>query len=236
MKISTLFALATGLLVAALPSTQAAVGLMNLSATFTGTAPAVSPALQVRFEDGFGANVVRITMDATNLTGNEFVSNWFLNVNPLIDPATLSFSLVSAPGVPSFGVSNILKGANAYRADGDGFYDLEFDFPPPPGSFAAKFTSGEKVVVDAYRSSGLAFSDFFFLSAPAGPGNPGPFYAAAHVQGIGAGNDSGWIGTGSADITAIPEPASGAMLAASTVFAALWLRRRIRPATASLAG
>jgi uncharacterized protein (TIGR03382 family) len=59
----------------------------------------------------------------------------------------------------------------------------------------------------------LVATDFQFLSAPAG--GHGPFYVAAHVQGIGAeGDDSGWVTT--------PEPTTFTLAA----LAALALLRR----------
>ncbi len=110
-----------------------------------------------------------------------------------------------------------------FKADGDGWFDIQFDFPPPPGSFAAKFTAGESVIYDITSSEAIDVFSFDFSSAPGG-GN-GTFRSAAHVQGIGRdGDDSGWIG----DENVIPEPASVLVwgLLATAFAVAAWRRRK----------
>jgi hypothetical protein len=119
----------------------------------------------------------------------------------------LNFAVVGTPGsVPN----SILTGVNAFQADGDGKFDVLFDFPPPPGSTAARFTAGETVVYDiTYTGIGsLSAHSFRFPSAPGG--GHGPFTSAAHVQRIGISDeDSGWIGdTGLNNHMIVPEPAA----------------------------
>jgi hypothetical protein len=161
---------------------------------------------------------VRVTFDAANLVDDEFISGWYLNLNPAFIPVELSFAIIN-PNPTDLTLTNIATGLNAFQADGNGRYDVFFDFPPPPGSFAAKFTSGEKVIVDVTRAAGLTVSDFLYESATGG-GN-GVHYAAAHVQGIG--NDSGWVGA-----TAIPEPSAyAAALSGLALVGALVFRKRM---------
>jgi hypothetical protein len=65
----------------------------------------------------------------------------------------------------------------------------------------------------------LTASSFNFLSAP--DGGHGPFYTAAHVQGIGIdGNFSGWV--------TVPEPATWALVTTGGAGLALAARRRWR--------
>ena len=122
-----------------------------------------------------------------------------------LDPKQLTFTVVdNTDSVPN----SILVGIDAFQADGDGKFDILFDFPPPPGTFNEKFTAGEKVIYDITYTAPITVAAFDFYSAPAG--GKGPFKSAAHVLGIGNdGNDSGWIGTG-VGTTVIPEP--GTML------------------------
>ena len=141
----------------------------------------------------------------------EFVSAVYVNFNPALDPDDLTIT----PFDQSASAPSISTGTNAFKADGDGFFDILFDFPPPPGSSAAKFTAGESVVFDLSFTSPIDVSDFDFDSAPGG-GN-GSYRGAAHVQGIGAGgNDSGWIGNGAS----VPEPAVAALLAGALLLIA----------------
>lgn len=89
----------------------------------------------------------------------------------------------------------------AYKADGDGLYDISFDMPPPPGDLASRLTNGEKLIYDIGYTSAINVSSFKFFSAP--DGGQGAYLAAAHIQGIGDGSatNSGWVGV-------VPEPIS----------------------------
>ena len=90
-------------------------------------------------------------------------------------------------------------GENLYMADGDGFYDINFDFPPPPGT--DKFWSGEESVWLISYTGDIDVHSFDFGSEG---GSKGSFTSAAHVQGIDGDPDSGWIGSG--DDTPPPPP------------------------------
>jgi hypothetical protein len=188
--------LCTSVLSAALfaASAQAGAVTFSLGTEFSGaTAPeGPAPWLTATFDDSYGGpNTVRLTMTAGGLTDNEFVGKWYFNLDPALTPAGLSFAPVSSGAT----VNGINTGVNAFQADGDGSFDIEFDFAPPPGNFASKFTAGESVIYDITYTSALLASSFDFGSAPGG-GN-GTYRSAAHVQGIGPqNNDSGWIGGG----------------------------------------
>jgi hypothetical protein len=171
---------------------------MNLNFEFSGaTQPAGSaPWLTAKFENNadngaIPVGAVRLTMSAANLVANEFAALWYFNLNPSLTPGLLTFTPVSIGAVASVGIST---GVDAFKADGDGWFDISFDFPPPPGAFAGKFTSGESVVYDiTYGGAGFGVNSFSFSSVPGG-GN-GTYRTAAHVQGIGSSaSGSGWIG------------------------------------------
>lgn len=192
----------TSFVVPAAPA-RAALLTLDLSVEFSsGVDPeGVSPWVTATFDDSFGgANTVRLTMSNTNLVDQEFVSEWSFNFDPALDPTLLSIFSVDI-GASTPGVS---AGANLFKADGDGFFDILFDFPPPPGSFAAEFTAGEQVVFDLTYVAPISASSFDFFSVMGG--GTGTYRGAAHVQAIGSYDDgSGWIGDPGASV---PEPAS----------------------------
>ncbi len=174
----------------------------NYDVVFSGDTPGGSaPYLTATFDDTadtFGANSVRLTMSAGNLVEKEFISEWYFNFDPALNPTLLSFSVVGTPGSTP---NNINTGNDAYKADGSGIYDILFDFPPPQGNFNAKFTSGETVTYDIEYSSPISVSSFNFFSVDDTiGGGQGNFIAAAHIQGIPSA-DSGFVG-------AVPEPIS----------------------------
>jgi len=113
---------------------QASVAIFQLNTEFSGaTDPqGTAPWLTATFDDSFGGpNTVRLTISAANLVSSEFASELSFNLNPAFDPTDLTFSIVSNPTALALG--DIETGINAFTADGDGDYDLLFDFPPPPG-------------------------------------------------------------------------------------------------------
>src|SRR6185503_10467667 len=91
--------------------------------------------------------------------------------------------------VPTLSNGAITEGVNAFKADGDGKYDVLFQFSTTPGD---SFTGGEQISYLITGITGLDAMDFYrFLSLPAG--GHGPFFAAGHVQAISYGEGSGWI-------------------------------------------
>ncbi len=191
-----------------------------LDVEFSGGADPLGPTpwLSITFDDSFGgATDVRITIDALNLAGSEFASGVYVNFDSALDPTLLSFVAVDN----SDSVPTISTGIDAFKADGDGFFDILFDFPTSSG---AEFGSGESVIYDISYTAAIAESSFDFDSAPGG-GN-GTFKAAAHVQSIGTGGESGWIGSTGA---LVPEPNSALLLVSGLLgLAFAGSRRRVR--------
>lgn len=171
-----------------------------------GTEPVgARPWVLATFDDRFGgSDTVRLTVDAKNLTGGERVKEFLFNFDPALNATDLSFNIVSNPTDLTLGDIDTTNDPfdNKFKAAGDGYFDVMFDFPQQGNK--NRFTGGEQFVVDITRSGFLlSASDFAFQSV--GGGGNGTFFAAAHVQNIDPRGDSGWIGA------PIPEPTTVAM-------------------------
>lgn len=206
---------AVAVLVAAGPAAAATI-TFGLDVEFSGAdAPeGTAPWATATFDDSFGgANTVRLTMSANNLVDSETVKDWLFNFDPNLNPNQITFTPVNnSASVPD----NILTGTDLFKADGDGFYDILFDFPPPPGSQDARFEAGETVIYDLTYVAPISAFSFNFLSEP--DGGQGEYFSAAQIQQIGPDDTgSGWIGF-------VPEPSTGLLVAAG--LAALAASRR----------
>ena len=194
----------------------------SLDVLFPDVPPGEGPAgpapwLTITFDDSVGdANTVRVTMDASGLSGGtrgENISQIYLNFDPLLDATLITFTVVdNADSVPN----GIFTGTDSFMANGDGSYDILFDFPPPPGKAGLRFTQGEAVIYDLTYISPIDVNSFRFFSVAGG--GQGTYLAAAHLQGTPDG------GTGSAWVGVIPEPSPAALLVLGLT--ALAARRR----------
>ncbi|HDZ19894.1 hypothetical protein LCGC14_0204670 [marine sediment metagenome] len=208
-------ALALVIVLALTAGLQASVVSYPLSIEFSGATPpaGAAPWLTAIFDDGGSPGSVDLTLTATNLVGSEFVNLWLFNLDPALNPTLLVFSAPSKSG--SFTSPTISRSVDAFKADGDGWFDIKFDFASGGGD-AARFGPGEDVSYTITGIGSLTAGSFDFLSKPGG--GHGPFPTAAHVQGIGEDNaNSGWI--------TVPEPTSLALLGVGAIAS---LRRRRR--------
>ncbi len=217
-----------GVLVAA-GVTLATTITLPLNFVFSGsTPPCPSPWGTATFED-VTTNTVRLTLKV-NLTGpgctQAFISKWYFNLNPDLDPALLSFTFVEQTG--TFTLLGISTGRDFDQADGDGLFDIRFDFATgPPGN---RFDNTDQVIYDITYPGPpgtLTALSFDFGSTPGG--GRGTFRTAAHLQGLGIdAEESGWAGDGPPPRKA-SEPGSLALMGtalAGVLTAGLRRRRR----------
>ena len=129
-----------------------------------GTAPSSSaPWVVVTINDFNLTGMVNLKITNPGLTGNENVEALMLNLDPALDPTDLLFSAPTqnrAYTTPTIGT-----GLNAFKADGDGRYDILLDFANggPPNTFIG----GDSI---EYTISGISTLDalsFFHFSGTA---------------------------------------------------------------------
>ncbi len=199
----------------ALVASGAQAGIIEypLSIEFSGATPPVgsAPWLTATFDDGGAPGSVTLTLEATNLTGGEYVAKWFFNLDPALNVASLLFSVPVITGTMDDPVINL--GTDAHKANGDGFFDIFLNFSNVEDA-DKRFGPGESLefIITGIGTLTAASFDFLSVLSPA-DGLP----TAAHVQGIG--EFSGWI--------TVPEPSSLALLAMGVFWSCRRRRRRM---------
>ena len=181
----------------------------NLGTVFSSGAVAPdgpAPYATVFFDDGGGFGTVIMTVDVASTVGAADMDQLYLNFDSTFNMALLNFTYDPAstgPDAENGELGNgIFVGTDAFQSDGDGAYDILFDFPPPPGASAFRFSAGETVIYTITSSEAITASSFNFLSAEGG--GEGTYLAAAHFLSTGPdGQDSAWVGAG-----VIPVPAA----------------------------
>jgi hypothetical protein len=180
--------------------------------------------LKATFED-VSTNVVRLTLD-NQLTGNEFLGKGgvYFNIDSVISVDEIEWA-ASGP----FDAS-IDFGTDAYKADGDGFFDMLVSFGADEST---RWHGGgaTRTFTLTYEGAAGVFNEesFRYLSSGEGGKNGNSNYfglpVAAHVQGLGPNaNDSTWITSS----TAIPEPSALAAWGVLSLIGGLYLRHRKR--------
>jgi hypothetical protein len=211
-----------------LPNLSKATGILYQFNTPFPTDPSPSgstPWLTADFENTAGG--VTLTISAAGLTGSEFASEIYFNIDPNLNQHSLTFSKTAYTGTFSTPTIDQAVGDNNYKADGDGKYDFRFNFGTAHGT---TFGSGDSITYQIGGILGLVANNFAFLSAPAG--GSGPFYAAAHIQSLGNGGCT-WIEPCGGPIhTSVPEPSSTGLC---VLCAMGWLMNFLRKVVATRA-
>jgi hypothetical protein len=222
-------------------TTHAATLTLYYGHEFSGAAnPAGSaPWLQAEFDDGGASGAVTLTLTSLLQDLDEFVREVSFNVvdNDLAGLLPAAGGDAGS-GTGAFVLPSISYGADAFKADGDGFFDLKVDFAVSGG--ASDRFGGSDVWTVTFVRDGLTVADFDDTSVD-GPAGKTGFYSAAHIQGIDPTVcneqppetlapelcDSGWIaGDPSFPPTEIPLPAAAWLFLTGLFPLAAFLRKR----------
>jgi hypothetical protein len=178
------------------------------------------PWLTATFDDEGTPGSVKLTLDTTNLVGSESIKGWYFNLDPDLDPSALSFTVLNRCGTFVDPTRSLEK--NAYKAGGDGYFDILFAFTTSGGSGGDKrFGVGDSIEYSITGIADLAASSFYHRSADNnGVSKADGFYTAVHVLSIDGdpNGDSGWV--------TAPEPATVVLLGLGGVGLLLTRRRR----------
>jgi hypothetical protein len=204
-------------------SASATILSLGLDIEFSGgQAPGgATPWVTTLFDDNTGnPDTVLLTMSTSGLMGNgntgEYLANLHFNFDPSLNPNNLIFTPINMGNV---GATTVSTGVDAFMADGDGFFDILFDFPPAPGPPPVRFMGGLVVTYEIFFSGGIDVNSFNFFSVM-GAGQ-GTFVVGGQVQnttGAGSGG-SGWIG-------AVPEPGTATLVGMGLIALSIGQRRR----------
>jgi energy-coupling factor transporter transmembrane protein EcfT len=153
---------------------------------------------------------VQLTLNVGNLTSTEDIREFYFNYSGTLSGLTWS-------EVPTtLATSTISTGSNAYRPDGDGWYDILVGFSG--GDDSHKLQAGESIVYNI-SGTGLTAASFYQLSAQGTNGSA--YYAAAKLTGIPCSNTSdpncqegttsSWSSGTTTGTPIVPEPISSTL-------------------------
>lgn len=211
-------------MVALAPASQASIVTFNYNQVISGSGlTSGSTWLKAVFNDGGSSGAVTLTMSTPGLVGSQNVSGMYFNIDPTLNSSLNNLSFTYLSGSSSGpAASSVSVGNNAFKADGDGRYDILFSFPTGSG-----FNANETVTYQITGIPSLTAQSFNYLSACGSPSctGPGNFYAAAHVQNT-SGGSSEWVGSNAGSVTAVPEANIWAMMVVGLGALGLRLRRK----------
>lgn len=226
-------------------SVQASVLMYELNTVFSMNSVAPdnpAPWLTARFED-IGSNLVQLRLTASNFpldgTGSDpsptKVNSWWFNFNSTKNVNNLQFTL--QPGSSSVSAPTILKeatdgafepgggGNHGFKADGDGYFDILFDFTTGMDAFIAN----ESLIYNISLTGGAVLASDFNFSSFGSPPSSSPYGNAAHLGHTQTNNKSAFIADTGGELVAIPESSASAILlgCAAVISVAVRLRRKV---------
>lgn len=111
------------------------------------------PWVSATFQDA--NNGVLLTIANSGLATGEFVSGVYFNFDPADNVNNLRFAFQNASG--SFSAPSVSAGKNAFKADGDNYYDILLGFSTADGQ---KFAGDDSITYLISGITGLTVSDF----------------------------------------------------------------------------
>ena len=186
-----------------------------------------APWLKAVFNDG-GLKSVYLTLTANLGVGPDpeedlnKVGVWYFNLDPELDATQLEFSVVGSHTAPA--AKTIKTGSSDLKANGDGYFDIEFGFPP---SASNPFDNSDEITYLITSTQEIFAESFNFESVTKKGGSDSgenSWFTAAHIQSISeldaSGDNSTWIG-GEGGLEEegdpIPEPATLLLLGSGLI-------------------
>lgn len=206
--------------------------ILEFSNLLNGTAPVGSaPWLRATFTT-VSAGTVNLKLENL-LPSSEFVDDWGFNIDPSLAAGLggtslsgLAVAQQTGAGILPFG-SGSVKGVDASNGGPNmkaGLFDLVFGWPTPS---ATRFPGGTSATFQL-TGTGLTENAFYFQTTADSHMFAGPYYSAAHIQGIPGGQSGSVYAVKVEPQTGVPEPGAWALCAGIAVPAAALLRRKWR--------
>jgi hypothetical protein len=181
-------------------ASAATATLYNYTQHFSGgSLSGTTPWATATFAD-LAANTVQLRLTGSGLQSGQNLDSVYFNTKD-IAATSLTFTLVSGPA------ATIMQGSNAFKADGDGYFDVRLSWGS--GVFGSTTASVYNIT-----GPGLTSASFVDLSSPTSSGGTGgsghgPFYAAGKITSLSGG--SAWVAA-AGPVAAAPEPEIYAMM------------------------